>query len=180
MLEQLEKPKKGEKIAVLNTNHGQIKIRLFPQAAPKAVENFIGLIENKYYDKTIFHRVIKDFMIQGGDPQGSGMGGPGYAIKGEFSSNGFENNLAHDKGVLSMARSFMPDSAGSQFFIMHKKSPHLDGDYAGFGKIIEGIEEIDKIANVKTDYNDRPVEDVKIKKVTVDTKGIDYPEVEKM
>ncbi len=119
-------------------------------------------------------------MIQGGDPQGSGMGGPGYAIKGEFSSNGFENNLAHDKGVLSMARSFMPDSAGSQFFIMHKKSPHLDGDYAGFGKIIEGIEEIDKIANVKTDYNDRPVEDVKIKKVTVDTKGIDYPEVEKM
>lgn len=168
-------------IVTFEMENGAIfKAELYPEIAPNTVNNFISLIKNNFYDGLIFHRIIKDFMIQGGDPQGSGMGGPGYAIKGEFSSNGFENNLAHDKGVLSMARSFMPDSAGSQFFIMHKKSPHLDGDYAGFGKIIEGIEEIDKIANVKTDYNDRPVEDVKIKKVTVDTKGIDYPEVEKM
>lgn len=177
---QTDIPKKDQLIANITTNLGEIKICLFENDAPNCVENFVTHAKEGYYDGTIFHRVIKDFMIQGGDPQGSGMGGPGYAIKGEFSSNGFENNLAHDKGVLSMARSFMPDSAGSQFFIMHKKSPHLDGDYAGFGKIIEGIEEIDKIANVKTDYNDRPLEDVKIKKVTVDTKGIDYPEVEKM
>ena len=167
-------------IARIKTNRGYINLKLLESVAPKTVENFVKLATSGFYNGLIFHRVIKDFMIQGGDPEGSGMGGPGYSIKGEFSSNGFENNLAHDKGVLSMARSFMPDSAGSQFFIMHKKSPHLDGEYAGFGKIIEGIEEIDKIANVKTDFNDKPLEEIKIKKVTVDTKGVDYPEVEKM
>lgn len=153
---------------------------LYPEIAENTVNNFISLIKDNFYDGLIFHRVIKDFMIQGGDPQGTGMGGPGYAIKGEFSSNGYENNLKHDKGVLSMARSFIKDSAGSQFFIMHKKSPHLDGEYAAFGKVIEGLDVIDKIAEVKTDMNDRPLEDVRIKKVTVDTKGVDYPEVEKI
>lgn len=153
---------------------------LFPDVAENTVNNFISLIKKGFYDGLIFHRVIKDFMIQGGDPQGTGMGGPGYSIKGEFSHNGYENKLEHDRGVLSMARSFMPDSAGSQFFIMHKKSPHLDGEYAGFGKVIEGMEIIDKIANAKTDRNDKPLEDIRIKRVTVDTKGVDYPEVEKM
>ncbi|MDY3006826.1 peptidylprolyl isomerase [Anaerococcus sp. AGMB00486] len=153
---------------------------LFPEVAENTVNNFISLVKSGFYDGLIFHRVIKDFMIQGGDPEGSGMGGPGYSIKGEFSHNGYENNLKHDKGVLSMARSFMPDSAGSQFFIMHKKSPHLDGEYATFGKVIQGIEVIDQIAEVKTDMNDKPLEDVKIKKITVDTKDYDYKEVEKI
>lgn len=153
---------------------------LFPEIAENTVNNFISLVKSGFYDGLIFHRVIKDFMIQGGDPEGTGMGGPGYSIKGEFSHNGFENNLKHDKGVLSMARSFMPDSAGSQFFIMHKKSPHLDGEYAGFGKVIQGMEVIDEIAEVKTDRNDKPLEDVRIKKVTVDSKDYQAKEVEKM
>lgn len=157
-----------------------IKAELYPEIAPNTVNNFISLINKGYYDGLIFHRVIKGFMIQGGDPEGTGMGGPGYGIKGEFASNGFKNDLAHKAGVLSMARSMMPNSAGSQFFIMHKDSPHLDGDYAAFGKVSEGMDVVDKIAESKTDRSDRPVDEVKIKKVTVDTFGEDYPEPEKM
>ncbi len=157
-----------------------IKAELYPEIAPNTVNNFISLINQGFYDGLIFHRVIKGFMIQGGDPEGSGMGGPGYGIKGEFASNGFKNDLAHEAGVLSMARSMMPNSAGSQFFIMHKDSPHLDGDYAAFGKVTEGMDVVDKIAESKTDRSDRPVDEVKIKKVTVDTFDQDYPEPEKM
>ncbi|BFL72795.1 MULTISPECIES: peptidylprolyl isomerase [Anaerococcus] len=157
-----------------------IKAELYPEIAPNTVKNFISLINQKFYDGLIFHRVIKGFMIQGGDPEGTGMGGPGYGIKGEFSSNGFKNDLAHEAGVLSMARSMMPNSAGSQFFIMHKDSPHLDGDYAAFGKVIEGMNVVDKIAETKTDRSDRPKEEQKIKTVTVDTFGQTYPEPEKM
>ncbi|MFO3665483.1 peptidylprolyl isomerase [Anaerococcus sp. ENR0831] len=157
-----------------------IKAELYPEIAPNTVNNFISLINQGFYDGLIFHRVIKGFMIQGGDPEGTGMGGPGYGIKGEFASNGFKNDLAHEAGVLSMARSMMPNSAGSQFFIMHKDSPHLDGDYAAFGKVTEGMDVVDKIAESKTDRSDRPVDEVKIKKVTVDTFGEDYPEPEKM
>ncbi|MFO3717638.1 peptidylprolyl isomerase [Anaerococcus sp. ENR1011] len=157
-----------------------IKAELYPEIAPNTVNNFISLINNGFYDGLIFHRVIKGFMIQGGDPEGTGMGGPGYGIKGEFASNGFKNDLAHEAGVLSMARSMMPNSAGSQFFIMHKDSPHLDGDYAAFGKVTDGMDVVDKIAESKTDRSDRPVDEVKIKKVTVDTFGEDYPEPEKM
>lgn len=167
-------------IVTFEMENGDIfKAELYPEIAPNTVNNFISLINSNFYDGLIFHRVIKNFMIQGGDPQGTGMGGPGYSIKGEFSSNGFKNDLAHQAGVLSMARSMMPDSAGSQFFIMHKDSPHLDGEYAAFGKVIEGMDIIDKIANVKTDRADRPVEEQKIKKVTVETFGENYPEVEK-
>lgn len=157
-----------------------IKAELYPEIAPNTVNNFISLINQGFYDGLIFHRVIKGFMIQGGDPEGTGMGGPGYGIKGEFASNGFKNDLAHEAGVLSMARSMMPNSAGSQFFIMHKDSPHLDGDYAAFGKVTEGMDVVDKIAESKTDRSDRPVDEVKIKKVTVDTFDQDYPEPEKM
>ncbi|MDU3211991.1 peptidylprolyl isomerase [Anaerococcus sp.] len=157
-----------------------IKAELYPEIAPNTVKNFISLINQKFYDGLIFHRVIKGFMIQGGDPEGTGMGGPGYGIKGEFSSNGFKNDLAHEAGVLSMARSMMPNSAGSQFFIMHKDSPHLDGDYAAFGKVIEGMDVVDRIAQTKTDRSDRPKEEQKIKTVTVDTFGQTYPEPEKM
>ncbi|WP_297282116.1 peptidylprolyl isomerase [uncultured Anaerococcus sp.] len=157
-----------------------IKAELYPKIAPNTVNNFISLINDNFYDGLIFHRVIKGFMIQGGDPEGTGMGGPGYGIKGEFASNGFENNLEHEVGVLSMARSMMPNSAGSQFFIMHKDSPHLDGDYAGFGKVIEGMDVVDRIAETKTDISDRPVDEQKIKKVTVDTFGKTYPEPEKL
>lgn len=167
-------------IVTFEMENGDIfKAELYPEIAPNTVNNFISLINSNFYDGLIFHRVIKNFMIQGGDPQGTGMGGPGYSIKGEFSSNGFRNDLAHQAGVLSMARSMMPDSAGSQFFIMHKDSPHLDGEYAAFGKVIEGMDIIDKIANVKTDRADRPVEEEKMKKVTVETFGENYPEVEK-
>ncbi|WP_461614949.1 peptidylprolyl isomerase [Clostridium sp. Marseille-QA1073] len=158
----------------------KIKIELYPDVAPNTVKNFISLANSKFYDGLIFHRVIPDFMIQGGDPEGSGVGGPGYAIKGEFSSNGFENNLKHDRGVISMARVKDKNSAGSQFFIMHKDSPHLDGEYAAFGKVIEGIEVVDKIAAVETVAQYKPKEDVKMKKVTVDTFGVEYKEVEKM
>lgn len=156
-----------------------MKAELYPEIAPNTVNNFISLIKKGFYDGVIFHRVINGFMIQGGDPEGTGMGGPGYGIKGEFSQNGFQNDLKHTEGVLSMARSMMPDSAGSQFFIMHKTSPHLDGAYAAFGKITEGMEAVNAIAETATDYSDRPLEDQVMKSVTVETFGVDYPEPEK-
>ena len=161
-------------------NGDVIKAELYPDIAPISVSNFISLISKNFYDGVIFHRVIKGFMIQGGDPEGTGFGGPGYSIRGEFSSNGVENNLKHTEGVLSMARSMAPDSAGSQFFIMHKNSPHLDGSYAAFGKVIEGMENVNKIAETATDYSDRPLEDQRIKTVTVETFGVEYPEPEKL
>ena len=161
-------------------NGDKIKAELYPDIAPVSVNNYISLIKKNYYDGLIFHRVIQGFMIQGGCPDGTGMGGPGYQIKGEFSSNGVENTLKHSEGVLSMARSMQPNSAGSQFFIMHKNSPHLDGSYAAFGKVIEGMDIVNKIADTKTDYSDRPVEEQRIKSMTVDTFGVDYPEPEKM
>jgi peptidyl-prolyl cis-trans isomerase B (cyclophilin B) len=150
-------------------NGKNIKIELYPEIAPISTSNFISLVSKGFYDGTIFHRCIPGFMIQGGDPEGTGMGGPGYTIKGEFSSNGVKNDLSHTKGVLSMARTNAPDSAGSQFFIMTDSAPHLDGQYAAFGKVIEGIEETDRIVSVDCDYNDRPTEDQKMKKVTVET-----------
>lgn len=161
-------------------NGDVIKAELYPEIAPTSVNNFISLIQKNFYDGLIFHRVIKGFMIQGGDPEGTGMGGPGYSIRGEFAQNGFPNDLKHTEGVLSMARSMMPNSAGSQFFIMHKNSPHLDGAYAAFGKVIEGMENVNKIAECRTDYSDRPLEDQVMKNVTVETFGVDYPEPEKM
>ena len=167
-------------VTFMMENGDKIKAELYPDIAPNTVSNFISLIEKGFYDGLIFHRVIKNFMIQGGDPEGTGMGGPGYAIKGEFNLNGFQNNLKHERGVLSMARSFMPDSAGSQFFIMHQDSPHLDGQYAGFGKVIEGIEVVDKIAEAKTNRQDKPKKDIKIEKATVETYGVDYDEPEKI
>ncbi|MCQ2517275.1 MAG: peptidylprolyl isomerase [Lachnospiraceae bacterium] len=157
-----------------------MKAELYPEIAPESVNNFISLINKKFYDGLIFHRVIRGFMIQGGDPEGTGMGGPGYCIKGEFAQNGFENNLKHTPGVLSMARSMFPDSAGSQFFLMHETSPHLDGAYAAFGKLIEGIEVVNAIAEVPVDYNDRPLEDQVMKTVTVETFGVEYPEPKHM
>lgn len=163
-------------IVTIEMENGDImKAELYPDVAPNTVRNFINLIQKGFYDGTIFHRVIKGFMLQGGDPEGTGMGGPGYCIKGEFSQNGFENQLAHDPGVLSMARSMAPDSAGSQFFIMHEKSPHLDGAYAAFGRITEGMDVVNAIAGVSTDYNDRPMDTQRMKQVTVDTFGVDYP-----
>lgn len=166
-------------IVTITMDNGDIlKAELYPEVAPNTVNNFISLIKKGYYDGLIFHRVINGFMIQGGCPQGSGTGGPGYSIKGEFSQNGFANDLKHTPGVLSMARSMMPDSAGSQFFLMHQNSPHLDGAYAGFGKVTEGLDIVDKIANVATDYSDRPKEPQKIASMTVDTFGVDYPEPE--
>jgi len=157
---------------------GVIKAELYPEIAPNSVNNFISLIKKGFYDGLIFHRVISGFMIQGGCPDGTGMGGPGYSIPGEFSANGFKNDLKHDRGVLSMARAMSPDSAGSQFFLMHETSPHLDGQYAAFGKVIEGMEVVDAIAGTKTDYNDRPQNEQKMVKVTVDTFGVDYAEPE--
>ncbi len=153
-----------------------IKAELYPEIAPNTVNNFISLINHNFYDGVIFHRVIKGFMLQGGDPEGSGMGGPGYSIKGEFSQNGFENNLLHTEGVLSMARTQIPDSAGSQFFIMHKNAPHLDGAYAAFGKVTEGMDVVNKIAETETDWMDRPTTDQVMETVTVETFGVDYPE----
>ena len=161
-------------------NGDVIKAELYPDIAPISVNNFISLINQNFYDGLIFHRVIRGFMIQGGDPEGTGCGGPGYSIKGEFSANGVENNLEHTEGVLSMARSMAPDSAGSQFFIMHKNAPHLDGSYAAFGKVIEGMDVVNKIAETATDYSDRPLEEQKLKSVTVDTFGVTYPEPEKL
>ena len=161
-------------------NGSIIKAELYPEVAPNSVNNFISLIQKGFYDGLIFHRCIPGFMIQGGCPDGTGMGGPGYAIKGEFSQNGFQNDLIHDRGVLSMARANNPDSAGSQFFIMVDKAPHLDGSYAAFGKVIEGMEIADSIVSGKTDWNDRPREKQVMKKVTVDTFGVEYPEPEKV
>ena len=163
-------------IVTIEMENGDIiKAELYPEIAPNTVKNFISLVKKGYYDGLIFHRVINGFMIQGGCPDGTGMGGPGYSIKGEFAQNGFANDLKHTEGVLSMARSMMPDSAGSQFFIMHKNAPHLDGAYAAFGKVIEG----NKIATTQTDYSDRPLKKQIMKKVTVDTFGVDYEEPEK-
>lgn len=162
-------------------NGGVIKAELYPDKAPNTVNNFISLIQHNFYDGLGFHRVIEGFMIQGGDPAGNGTGGPGYAIKGEFRANGFaSNDIKHLRGVLSMARSMMPNSAGSQFFIMHKAAPHLDGAYAAFGKVTEGMENVNKIAETRTDYSDRPLEDQRIKTMTVETFGVDYPEPEKL
>ena len=154
--------------ATLKTRHGDIKIKLFSDKAPKTCENFATHIKNGYYDGLIFHRVIRDFMIQGGDPTGTGMGGPGWTIKGEFSSNGVKNTLKHTRGVISMARSARPDSAGSQFFIMHKDAPHLDGQYAAFGKMTDGFDTLDEIAKTPTDYSDRPRREQKIKSVSIE------------
>ena len=161
-------------------NGDLIKAELYPEIAPNTVNNFISLINDKFYDGLIFHRVISGFMIQGGCPNGNGMGGPGYSIQGEFSHNGIANDLAHNAGVLSMARAMNPNSAGSQFFIMHKDAPHLDGEYAAFGKVIEGMDVVNKIAAAMTDYSDRPIEPQKMAKVTVDTQGVDYPAPKKM
>ena len=151
-----------------------IKAELYPDIAPISVNNFISLINQNFYDGLIFHRVIKGFMIQGGDPEGTGMGGPDYSIRGEFAQNGYPNDLKHTEGVLSMARSAHPNSAGSQFFIMHKTSPHLDGAYAAFGKVIEGMDVVNKIAETRTDYNDRPLEPQVMESVTVETFGVEY------
>ena len=156
-----------------------IKAELYPEIAPNTVKNFVSLVSKGFYDGLTFHRIIKGFMIQGGDPVGNGTGGPGYGIKGEFSSNGFKNDLKHEPGVLSMASAMNPNSAGSQFFIMHETSPHLDGDYAAFGKVIEGLENVNAIAEVRTDLSDRPLEDVVMKRVTVETFGEEYGEPEK-
>ena len=156
-----------------------MKGELYPEIAPNTVNNFISLVKKGYYNGLIFHRVIPGFMIQGGCPDGAGMGGPGYCIKGEFSQNGFKNDLKHTKGVLSMARTMAPNTAGSQFFIMHQTSPHLDGAYAAFGKITEGLDVIDTIANVPTNYMDKPMKDQVIKTMEIDTLGVDYPEPEK-
>ncbi len=177
---------KGRKLTMSNPvvtiemeNGDVIKAELYPEKAPNTVNNFISLVKKGYYDGLIFHRVIRGFMIQGGCPQGTGMGGPGYSIRGEFAQNGFANDLKHTEGVLSMARAMHPDSAGSQFFIMHKAAPHLDGAYAAFGKVTEGMDAVNRIAEVRTDYSDRPMKEQKIKKMTVETFGVDYPEPEK-
>lgn len=167
-------------VTITMENGDVMKLELYPDIAPISVNNFISLIQKNFYDGLIFHRVIKGFMLQGGDPDGNGTGGPGYSIKGEFASNGVENDLKHTEGVLSMARSMHPNSAGSQFFIMHKKAPHLDGSYAAFGKIIEGMDVVNKIAETATDYNDRPLETQTMKTVTVETFGETYPEPEKI
>ncbi|MGN0372931.1 MAG: peptidylprolyl isomerase [Enterocloster sp.] len=166
-------------VTITMDNGDVMKAELYPEIAPNTVNNFISLVKKGFYDGRIFHRVIRGFMIQGGCPNGNGMGGPGYSIKGEFSQNGFKNDLKHTEGVLSMARSMMPNSAGSQFFIMHKTSPHLDGAYAAFGKVTEGMDIVDKIACVQTDYNDRPMKEQKIRSMTVETFGQEYPEPEK-
>lgn len=167
-------------IVTIEIENGKtITAELFPEIAPNTVNNFISLIKKGFYDGLTFHRVIYGFMLQGGCPEGTGMGGPGYSIKGEFSGNGFKNELKHTEGVLSMARSMMPDSAGSQFFIMHKAAPHLDGQYAAFGKVTDGMDVVNEIAEVDTDFSDKPLDPQVIKKITVDTKGVDYSEPEK-
>ena len=163
-------------IVTIEMNDGQIiKAELYPQVAPNTVNNFVSLVSSGYYNGICFHRVISGFMIQGGDPKGTGTGGPGYSIKGEFTTNGFKNDLKHTRGVLSMARTMAPNSAGSQFFIMHEDAPYLDGQYASFGKVIEGLEVVDSIANCETDWSDRPVDEKIMKKVTVETFGVEYP-----
>lgn len=165
-------------VTITMKDGGIIKVELYPDKAPNTVNNFISLANHNFYDGLIFHRVISGFMIQGGDPEGTGMGGPGYSIKGEFSQNRFNNDLKHERGVISMARSMMPDSAGSQFFIMHQDAPHLDGAYAAFGKVIEGMDVVDRIADTATDYSDRPREDQVMETVTVETFGQEYDEPE--
>ena len=166
-------------VTITMTNGDVMKAELYPEIAPNTVTNFISLVQKGFYDGLIFHRVISGFMIQGGDPQGTGMGGPGYSIKGEFAMNGVRNDLKHTRGVLSMARSMMPNSAGSQFFIMHANAPHLDGQYAAFGKVVEGLDVVDKIASVRTGWQDKPVEEQKIQSMTVELFGETYPEPEK-
>ena len=166
-------------VTITMENGDVMKAELYPQIAPNTVNNFISLVKKGFYDGLIFHRVINGFMIQGGCPDGIGTGGPGYQIKGEFNQNGFANELLHTEGVLSMARAMHPDSAGSQFFIMHKNAPHLDGAYAAFGKITEGLDIVDKIAQCDTDYRDRPLVEQKIRSMTVETFGVDYPEPQK-
>ena len=166
-------------VTITMENGDVMKAELYPDIAPNTVNNFISLVKHGFYDGLIFHRVINGFMIQGGCPNGNGMGGPGYNIAGEFSQNGFKNDLKHTAGVLSMARAMHPDSAGSQFFIMHKNAPHLDGAYAAFGKITEGMDVVNKIAEEDTDYSDRPLDEQKISSMTVETFGTDYPEPEK-
>lgn len=167
-------------VTITMENGDVMKAELYPEVAPNTVNNFISLIKKGYYDGLIFHRVINGFMIQGGCPDGTGMGGPGYSIKGEFSQNGFTNQLKHTPGVLSMARTMMPDSAGSQFFIIHKNAPHLDGAYAAFGQVTDGMDIVNKIAETATDYSDRPLTPQKIKSMTVETFGVDYADPEKM
>lgn len=170
---------KENPIVTITMNDGKkIEIELYPKVAPNTVSNFVSLVNKGFYDGLTFHRVIPDFMIQGGDPNGDGTGDPGYSIKGEFSSNGFDNDLKHERGIISMARSTDPDSAGSQFFIMVADQSSLDGEYAAFGKVTSGMDTVDTIVNVGRDENDKPLEDVKMKKVTVDTKGEEYPEPE--
>ena len=166
-------------VTITMDNGDVIKAELYPEIAPNTVNNFISLVKKGFYDGLIFHRVINGFMIQGGCPDGTGMGGPGYSIKGEFAQNGVKNELKHTEGVLSMARAMHPDSAGSQFFIMHKNAPHLDGAYAAFGKVTEGLEVVDKIASVNTDYSDKPLQPQRMATVTVETFGVEYPEPEK-
>ena len=166
-------------VTITMTNGDVMKAELYPEIAPNTVNNFISLVQKGFYDGLIFHRVISGFMIQGGDPQGTGMGGPGYSIMGEFAMNGVRNDLKHTRGVLSMARSMMPNSAGSQFFMMHANAPHLDGQYAAFGKVVEGLDVVDKIASVRTGWQDKPVEEQKIQSMTVELFGETYPEPEK-
>lgn len=166
-------------VTITMENGDVMKAELYPEIAPNTVNNFISLVKHGFYNGLTFHRIIPGFMIQGGCPDGTGMGGPGYSIKGEFTQNKFKNDLSHTPGVLSMARAMDPDSAGSQFFLMHQTSPHLDGAYAAFGKVTEGLEHVDEIAHVPTDYRDCPLEPVVIKSMTVDTFGVDYPEPEK-
>lgn len=173
--------KKNNPVVTITMNDGKtIKAELYPEIAPNTVNNFIFLINKGFYNGICFHRVIEGFMIQGGDPDGVGTGGPGYTIKGEFSENGFKNDLKHEKGVLSMARTMQPNSAGSQFFIMHDSAPYLDGKYAAFGKVVDGLNVVDDIATTKTDWQDRPYDDIVMKTVTVETFGVDYPEPEKV
>ncbi len=171
---------KNPVVTITMENGDAIRLELYPETAPISVNNFISLINKHFYDGLIFHRVIKGFMIQGGCPEGTGMGGPGYSIKGEFAQNGVPNSLKHTQGVLSMARSGHPDSAGSQFFIMHKNAPHLDGGYAAFGKVIEGMDVVNRIAETATNFSDRPVERQVMQSVTVETFGVDYPEPEQL
>jgi peptidyl-prolyl cis-trans isomerase B (cyclophilin B) len=163
-------------VTIKMENGDLIKVELYPEIAPNTVNNFISLVNKGFYNGLIFHRVIPGFMIQGGCPDGTGMGGPGYSIKGEFAQNGFKNDLKHSRGVISMARAMHPDSAGSQFFIMHADAPHLDGGYAAFGKVIEGMEAVDRVASVDTDWNDHPTLTQRMETVTVDTFGVDYDE----
>ena len=177
---RIKENKMKNPVVTMETSMGTMKIELYPEIAPNTVNNFISLVKKGFYDGVIFHRVIPGFMIQGGDPEGIGIGGPGYSIKGEFAANGFRNDLRHTKGVISMARSARPDSAGSQFFIMVDDAPHLDGQYAAFGKVIEGIEAAESIVSVKRDYMDKPLFDQSMIKVTAETFGVDYPEPERM